>query len=69
VSGCVSRISTECWNPHRAFVIDVCDTPDGIKIVEINTINAAGFYAGNVTELVMALENMEYYYVESYNDL
>ena len=47
------------WEPHRAFVIDVCDTPEGIRIVEINTINAAGFYAADVQEIVMALEEME----------
>lgn len=47
------------WRPHRAFVIDVCDTPDGLKIVEINTLNSAGFYAGNIQRLVEALEEME----------
>jgi len=47
------------WQPHRAFVIDVCDTPDGQRIVEINTINAAGFYAGDVQRLVAALEALE----------
>lgn len=47
------------WQPHRAFVIDVCDTPDGPRIVEINTINAAGFYAGDVQRLVAALEELE----------
>jgi hypothetical protein len=44
------------WMPHATFVIDVCDTPDGMKIVEINTLNAAGFYAADVQRLVMALE-------------
>ena len=48
------RIST--WQPHAAFVIDVCDTPDGIKIVEINTLNSCGFYAADIPKLVMALE-------------
>jgi len=47
------------WQPHRAYVLDVADTPDGFKIVEINTINAAGFYAADVQKLVMALENLE----------
>jgi hypothetical protein len=47
------------WQPHRAYVLDVCTTPDGIKIVEINTLNSAGFYAGNVTDIIMALEEME----------
>jgi hypothetical protein len=44
------------WQPHEAFVIDVCDTQEGMRIVEINTMNAAGFYAGDVQKLVLALE-------------
>lgn len=44
------------WEPHEAFVIDVCDTPDGIKIVEINTLNSCGFYAADIQKLVDALE-------------
>lgn len=47
------------WCPHKAFVIDVCTTPNGYKIVEINTINASGFYAGSVQDIVMQLELME----------
>jgi len=47
------------WQPHRAFVVDVCDTPEGLRIVEINTINSAGFYAGDVQRLVAALEALE----------
>jgi len=44
------------WLPHESFVIDVCDTPEGTKIVEINTLNAAGFYAADVQRLVLALD-------------
>lgn len=44
------------WSPADAYVLDVCDTPDGIKIVEINTINAAGLYSADVQKLVMSLE-------------
>lgn len=47
------------WQPHRAFVIDVCDTPDGPRIVAINTISSAGFHAGDVQRLVAALEVLE----------
>lgn len=46
------------WMPQPAFCLDVCETPDGWKIVEINTINSSGFYAANITELVNALEWM-----------
>lgn len=44
------------WQPHDAFVIDACDTEDGLKIVEINTLNSSGFYAGDVQKLVLTLE-------------
>lgn len=44
------------WLPHETFVIDVCDTGDGMKIVEINTLNAAGFYAADVQRLVLTLQ-------------
>lgn len=45
------------WQPLRAFVIDVCDTDHGIKIVEINTLNSSGYYAGDMNALVIALED------------
>lgn len=45
------------WLPSRAFCLDVCETDEGWKIVEINTINSCGFYAANLTSLVLALEN------------
>jgi len=55
--------SVDYWRPHDAYCIDVCDTPDGIKVVEINTVNSSGLYAANMTDLVMALDyfgNIEY---------
>jgi hypothetical protein len=44
------------WSPHETFVIDVCDTSDGIKIIEINTLNSSGFYEADVQKLVVKLE-------------
>ncbi len=50
------------WQPHQAFVIDVCSVPDdgdgwqGMKIVEINTINCSAFYAADIQKLVDAYE-------------
>lgn len=46
----------EGWRPHDAFVIDVCETPEGLKVVEINTLNSSGFYAGDIFRLVNALQ-------------
>ena len=44
------------WHPAEAFCLDVCDTSEGWKVVEVNTLNACGFYAANLTSLVLALE-------------
>lgn len=44
------------WVPHQAFVIDVCDTDRGLRIVELNTLNSAAFYAANLQALVVNLD-------------
>lgn len=51
-----ARARVKEWEPHHAFVLDVCETADGWRVVEINTLNAAGFYAADMQRLVMALE-------------
>jgi hypothetical protein len=56
---CVAPMSLDCWNPLSAFVLDIALLPDNqYKIVEINTINAAGLYAADVGKLVSALEDL-----------
>lgn len=45
------------YQPADAFVLDVCLTDDGLKIVEVNNINSAGFYHCNMEKLIEALEN------------
>jgi hypothetical protein len=44
------------WQPHEAFVIDIADTENGLKVVEINTINSCGFYAADLSKLIQAFE-------------
>lgn len=46
------------WSPHRAYCLDVADTPDGLKIIEVNNLNSAGFYAANMGKLLHAIETM-----------
>ena len=46
------------WAPDRAFVFDVAETEEGYKILEVNNLNSAGFYACNLGKLVEALEGM-----------
>ena len=46
------------YQPAEAFVLDVCLTDDDeLKIVEVNCINCAGFYHGNLNKMILALEN------------
>jgi hypothetical protein len=46
------------WSPEKAFCLDVCDTPDGLRVVEINTINSAGFYAADMRKLITSLDGL-----------
>lgn len=40
----------------QAYVIDICRTGDGLRMLETNCINAAGFYAADLMRLVTAIE-------------
>ena len=46
------------WSPLKAYCLDVCETLEGLKVVEINTINSAGFYAADMQKLVLALDDL-----------
>ena len=46
------------WSPNRAFCLDVADTPDGLKVVEINAIGSSAFYAGDIGRFVAAINAM-----------
>lgn len=42
----------------RAYIIDVCRTDEGLKLIETNCINAAGFYAADLFRIVEAIESL-----------
>ncbi|WP_196887410.1 ATP-grasp domain-containing protein [Aureivirga sp. CE67] len=46
------------YNVADAYVMDVCETFEGWKIVEVNCINSAGFYKGDVKKIILVLEEM-----------
>jgi len=46
----------DLYNVADAYVMDISLTYDGWKIMEINCINSAGFYRGDVEKIVIALE-------------
>ncbi len=46
------------WEPERAYVMDIARTPNGLKLIEINNINSAGFYDCDIGKIVEAIEGM-----------
>lgn len=44
------------WRPRAAFIMDVCSTPEGLRIVETNSISSAGFYSMDMEVYVAAIE-------------
>ena len=45
------------WNPRAAYALDIAHTPDGLKIIETNSISSAGFYACNLDHFIEAVED------------
>jgi len=51
-----AREMLRLFNLEKAFVMDICLTDEGWKIVEINCINSSGFYPNtNVKSIIRAL--------------
>lgn len=48
------------WQPNRAFAIDIAQTNQGPKIIELNSANSAGFYACDIGKIVEAVERLEF---------
>ena len=44
------------WSPNKAFAIDVCRANDRFYVLEINSINSAGFYHCDMGKLIHNLE-------------
>jgi ATP-grasp domain-containing protein len=42
----------------QAYVIDICRTEEGLKLLETNCLNAAGFYAADLLKLAAAIERL-----------
>lgn len=51
-----AKSMVEKFQPNDAFVIDICQTPNGWKVVELNCINCAGFYDCDMQSLLISLE-------------
>jgi hypothetical protein len=48
----------DTWCPDNAFVLDIALTEEGYKVIEINCMNAAGYYACDVSKIIQAVEEL-----------
>lgn len=44
------------WNPIDAYVLDIADTSNGPKVIEINAFGSSGFYACDIQKIILAIE-------------
>jgi hypothetical protein len=55
-----AREMVKKWQPNRAFVLDIADTDEGPKVIEINAINSSGFYACDMGKYIDAINSMKF---------
>jgi len=55
-----AREKVKQWQPNRAFVLDIADTDEGPKVIEINAINSSGFYACDMGKYIDAINSMKF---------
>jgi hypothetical protein len=53
-----ARAQVSRWQPNCAFAIDIAQTSEGLKVIELNSANSAGFYACDIGAIVEAVERM-----------
>lgn len=51
-----AQAMVDIYQPAEAFVLDIAVTDDGLKVVEINCLNSAGFYEANLQKLLLSIE-------------
>ena len=53
------REMIKVWQPHDIFVLDICETDSGPKVIECNCINGSGWYHSNYGTIVDALSTYQ----------
>ena len=53
-----AKAMIDIWAPARGFVIDIAETSEGYRVIEVNTLNSSGFYKCDVSKIIGAVEAM-----------
>lgn len=40
------------WAPHDVYVMDICETDQGLKVIECNCVNGAGWYESDYVSVI-----------------
>jgi hypothetical protein len=51
------------WGPDVGYALDICQSEGELKVVEINCMNSAGFYACDMRAVVKAIESLNEFFV------
>lgn len=63
VIGCFQGLQMNVRSPSDAFVVDIAETPDGYKVIEMNNLNSAGFYACDPQKIISSIEELVTYHL------
>jgi len=55
-----NKVAKHNWQVDFAYVVDVALTPNGPKVIELNSFSCAGLYACDLTKIVDAVSNTMY---------
>lgn len=50
-----AQVMANGWLPHENCVMDLAETEEGMRVIEFNTINCAGFYNHDINAVIEAL--------------
>ena len=45
----------ETWSPHPVWALDIAETDDQLKVIELSTINCSGWYDSDILPIVKAI--------------
>lgn len=54
-----AQACADAWCPSPAFCLDIADTPQGLRVLELNSINSSAFYACDMSRLVRAVNALD----------
>jgi hypothetical protein len=53
-----AETAARIWQPAEAYVVDVGEFRNNLKVIEVNGMNSAGFYASDIGRIVAEVSEM-----------